>query len=81
VPVSSTATPEDDPSDVVAPNSIAVVSIGLGAAIDADDLGDVWALMSRTDADLAGFHRILPAEAPGDARFGSGSELVRYPVH
>jgi hypothetical protein len=28
------------------------------------------AMPEDTDADLEGFHRILPAEAAGDARFG-----------
>jgi len=33
------------------------------AAIDADDLGDVWSLVTRTDADLEGFTRLHDVDA------------------
>src|SRR3984893_14646259 len=34
-----------------------------GAAVDADDLGDVWSLVSWTDADFEGFTRLHGVDA------------------
>ena len=58
VPVSSNdAMPEDNPLDVVAPKLDRGGVVLSGGAIDADDLGDVWSLVSGADTDFEGLSR------------------------
>src|SRR6266478_500066 len=64
VPVSSTAMPEDDPFECRRPEIRSPWCRRLsGAAVDADDLGDVWSLVSWTDADFEGFTRLYEGDA------------------
>jgi hypothetical protein len=64
VPVSSTAMPEDDPINVVVPKFDRRDVVDLAVLLSMlDDLGDMWSLVSGTDADFKGFARLHRVDA------------------